>query len=76
MPHPTMQLTPAQAHRLIETYCLDTPRTDAIERLTAAGLHVFDTPRGYRIEYRPDPTGKLVAWLSHDQLDRVIDGRR
>ena len=52
------------------------PRTDASERLTAAWLHVFDTPRGDRIAYRPDPAGDLVAWLSQDQLDRVIAGRR
>ena len=24
----------------------------------------LDTPRGGRIEYRPDPAGELVAWLS------------
>ena len=34
--------------------------------------------RGWRdrIEYRPDPVGALVAWLSQDPRDRVIDGRR
>ncbi len=71
-----MQLTPAQAHHLSKTDALDAPRTDASERLTAAWLHVFDTPRGDRIAYRPDPAGDLVAWLSQDQLDRVIAGRR
>ena len=34
--------------------------------------------RGWRdrIEYRPDPVGALVAWLSHDPRDRVIARRR
>ena len=50
MPDKTITLTPAQAQRLIDTYCYVT-EPDAVERLTRRELSLYDTPRGDRVEF-------------------------
>ena len=47
MPDTTITLTPAQAQRLINTYCYVTePEPDAVERMTRGALSLYHTPRG------------------------------
>ncbi len=75
MPDKTIKLTPAQAQRLIDTYCYVTePEPDAVERLTRGALSLFDTPRGDLVELECDVYGEPVSWLSQDEIDSLFYG--
>ena len=66
-----MQLTPAQAHRLIETYGYSGPREPAVDRLTTAELFIFDAPRRDRLELDiTDLSGEPVSWVAQDSFLR------
>ena len=73
MPDKTITLTPAQAQRLIDTYCYVT-EPDAVERLTRGGLSLYDTPGGDLVEFECDVYGEPVSWLSLDELDVLVYG--
>ena len=77
MPDKTITLTPAQAQRLIDTYCYVTepePEPDAVERLTRGALSLYDTPRGDLVEFECDVYGEPVSWLSQDEIDSLVYG--
>ena len=69
---PTARLTRAQAHRLIDTLGYVGPREPAIDRLTAAELFIFDTPRRDRLELDTDLSGEPISWVAQNQIDRLI----
>ena len=73
MPDKTITLTPAQAQRLIDTYCYVT-EPDAVERLTRGALSLYDTPRGDLVEFECDVYGEPVSWLSQDEIDSLVYG--
>ena len=73
MPDKTITLTPAQAQRLINTYCYVT-EPDAVERLTRGELSLYDTPRGDFVEFECDVYGELVSWLLQDEIDALVYG--
>ena len=68
----TGRLTPAQAHRLIETYGYSGPRAPAVDRLTTAELFIFDAPRRYRLELETNLSAEPVSWVAQAQIDRLI----
>ena len=75
MPDATITLTPAQAQRLINTYCYVTePEPDAVERLTRGELSLYDTPDGDLVEFECDVYGEPVSWLSLDEIDALVYG--
>ena len=75
MPDTTITLTPAQAQRLINTYCYVTePEPDAVERLTRGELSLYHTPRGDLVEFECDVYGEPVSWLSLDEIDALVYG--
>ena len=76
MPDKTIKLTPAQAQRLIDTYCYVTePEPDAVERLTRGALTLYDTPSSRSLlEFEQDVYGELVSWLSWDEVDALVYG--
>ena len=75
MPDTTITLTPAQAQRLINTYCYVTePEPDAVERLTRGALSLYHTPRGDLAEFECDVYGEPVSWLSLDEIDALVYG--
>ena len=75
MPDKTITLTPAQAQRLINTYCYVTePEPDAVERLTRSELSLYDTPHGDLVEFECDVYGEPVSWLSLDEIDALVYG--
>jgi hypothetical protein len=75
MPDKTITLTPAQAQRLINTYCYVTePEPDAVERLTRSELSLYHTPRGDLVEFECDVYGEPVSWLSLDEIDALVYG--
>ena len=73
-PNKTIQLTPAQAQRLINTYCY-VIEPDAVERLTRGTLTLYDTPSHRSLlEFKQNVYGELVSWLSWDEVDALIYG--
>ena len=68
----SVRLTRAQAHRLIDVYHYQGDRETAIERLTAASLYVFDSPRRDRLELDADLSGEPISWVAHAQIERLI----
>ena len=73
MPDKTITLTPAQAQRLINTYCYVT-EPDAVERLTRGALSLYDEPDGDLVEFECDVYGEPVSWLSLDEIDALVYG--
>ena len=75
MPDTIITLTPAQAQRLINTYCYVTePEPDAVERLTRSALSLYHTPRGDLVEFECDVYGEPVFWLLLDEIDARVYG--
>ena len=68
----TVRLTRAQAHRLITLYGYSGDVDPVIDRLTAAGLVIFDMPRRDRLELDTDLSGEPISWVAQDQVDRLI----
>ena len=68
----TVRLTRAQAHRLITLYGYSGDVNPVIDRLTAAALFIFDTPRRDRLELDTDLSGEPISWVAQDQVDRLI----
>ena len=73
MPYTIITLTPAQAQRLINTYCYVT-EPDAVERLTRSALSLYHTPGGNLVEFECDVYGEPVSWLSLDEINARVYG--
>ena len=73
MPDTIITLTPAQAQRLINTYCYVT-EPDAVQRLTRGALSLYDTPGDDLVEFECDVYGEPVSWQSLDEIDALVYG--
>ena len=75
MPDTIITLTPAQAQRLINTYCYVTePEPDAVQRMTRGALLLYDTPGDDLVEFECDVYGEPVSWRSLDEIDALVYG--
>ena len=75
MPDTIITLTPAQAQRLINTYCYVTePEPDAVQRLTRGALSLYDTPGDDLVVFECDVYGEPVSWRSLDEIDALVYG--